>query len=58
MQTVAKGMAQKPLKSSADDFESVARQLECDESEAAFERTLKKIAKAPLPKPGKKKVPK
>jgi hypothetical protein len=30
-------------------FEDLARQLECDEDEARFEATVKKVAKAPPP---------
>lgn len=42
----------KPLKpKKADDFESVAKRLECDESKTRFEEKLGKLAKA---KPKKK----
>ncbi len=33
----------------ADKFADLARELECDESEAAFNERLKKLAKAPPP---------
>lgn len=36
----------------ADDFESVAKRLECDDDKEAFEKKLGKIAKA-KPKPSK-----
>lgn len=35
---------------SADSFKSVARRLECDESEAAFDKSLGKIARASVPR--------
>ena len=36
----------------ADKFRDMARELECDEDEAAFNERLRKIAKAPkLPNP-------
>lgn len=40
-----------------DKFKEAARELETNEDEAAFDRTLKKIAKAPKPdsKPDKDK---
>jgi hypothetical protein len=34
-------------KSQADKFRELARALECDEDEAAFDERLKKLAKAP-----------
>lgn len=34
-----------------EKFQRVARELQTDESEEAFDRALKKIAKAPKPKP-------
>lgn len=38
----------------SDDFEFVARRLECDEDKAAFEKKLGKIAKAkPAPAKGR-----
>jgi hypothetical protein len=46
-------MAKKPSQIQA--FKEKARELGCDEDEAAFERRLRKIAKAPPPKPTKKK---
>ena len=33
-------------KSQHDKFKALAKQLECDESEAAFEKAVKKVAKA------------
>lgn len=36
--------------SQADKFRKAARDLETDQSEEAFDRTLKKIAKAPAPR--------
>lgn len=41
-------------KSQREKFEEAARKLETDQSEEAFDRTLKKIAKAP-PKEDKPK---
>jgi hypothetical protein len=38
-----------------DKFKRAAKDAQCDEDEAAFEKRLKKIAKAPPPKPDKKK---
>ncbi len=32
-----------------DKFKDLARELECDEDEAAFDERLKKMAKTPLP---------
>jgi hypothetical protein len=43
-----------PPKSQADKFRDLARELECDEDEAAFDERLKKIAKAPQPPAPKK----
>lgn len=44
-----------PKKASAaaqtDKFKTLARQLECDDSEAAFEKAVKKVAKAKPEKP-------
>jgi hypothetical protein len=37
-------------KSQIDKFREAARELETDDSEEAFDATLKKIAKAPPPK--------
>ncbi|GLQ24491.1 hypothetical protein GCM10007853_23650 [Algimonas ampicilliniresistens] len=34
-----------PPKTQLDKFKQTARELECDESEEAFERKLRKIAK-------------
>jgi hypothetical protein len=41
--------------SQSKKFIDKARELGCDEDEAAFEARLKKIAKAPPPTPEKKK---
>jgi hypothetical protein len=38
-------------KSQVDKFREAARELETDDSEEAFARMVKKIAKAPPPKP-------
>lgn len=35
----------------ADKFEKLARELECDEDEAAFEDKVRKVATAPKPEP-------
>lgn len=37
-------------KSQAEKFKKAARELETDDSEEAFDRALKKVAKAPAPK--------
>ena len=34
-----------------DKFRDLARELECDEDEAKFEETVKRVAKAQPPKP-------
>jgi hypothetical protein len=34
----------------ADKFRDLARELECDEDEAKFEETVKRVAKVPTPK--------
>lgn len=48
-------MAKEPTsKTQRDKFEEAARELETDESEEAFDRVLKKVAKAPAPKDEKK----
>jgi hypothetical protein len=39
----------------SEKFKKASRELGCDEDEAAFEERLRKIAKAPPPKPEKKK---
>lgn len=47
-------------KSQADKFRDLARELGCDEDEAAFDERLKRIAKSPLqhrPKPAVPKKP-
>jgi hypothetical protein len=46
---------QDTTKSQSRKFREAARELGCDEDEAAFEARLKKIAKAQPPKPEKKK---
>ncbi len=40
-------MADEPDKPQADKFRDLARKLECDEDEAAFEDTVRKVASAP-----------
>jgi hypothetical protein len=40
-----------PAKSQRQKFEEAARELETDNSEEAFDAKLKKIARAPSPKP-------
>ena len=44
----------KPRRAVADSFKSVARALECDESEEAFDKALGKIGRA-KPEPQKKR---
>jgi hypothetical protein len=44
------------LQSPLQRFIKKARELGCDEGEAAFEARLRKIAKAPAPKDAKPKV--
>jgi hypothetical protein len=36
-------------KPQADKFRELARELECDEDEAAFEDTVRRVAKRPAP---------
>ncbi|MER8391912.1 hypothetical protein NKH10_08380 [Mesorhizobium sp. M1340] len=43
----------KPDKSQVDKFKEAARELETDQSEEAFDRVLKKVAKAAHPKDDK-----
>lgn len=48
----------KPAKLQADKFRDLARELECDEDESAFDRKLERVAKPPpsdqqKPKKGK-----
>ena len=43
---------QKHDSTQADKFRDLARQLECDEDEARFEETVKKVAKAAKPESG------
>lgn len=38
-------------KPQADKFRELARELECDEDEAAFEEKVRKVATAPNPEP-------
>jgi len=45
----------KTAKSQSQKFKDAARATGCDEDEAAFEKRLKKIAKAKPPAPDKKK---
>lgn len=42
-------MADEPDKPQPDKFRDLARELECDEDEARFEETVRKLAKAPKP---------
>ena len=42
-------MAKKPADKPPPTFEELARELECDEDEARFEETVRKVAKAPAP---------
>lgn len=41
----------KPSKPQPDKFRDLARQLECDEDEKAFEERVRKVATAPKPEP-------
>ena len=43
-------MTEKP-KPQADKFRDLARELECDEDEVAFEEKVRKVATAPKPNP-------
>ncbi len=45
---------QPKAESQLEKFKEAARELECDEDEAAFEEKLKRIAKADPPKDGDK----
>jgi hypothetical protein len=47
----------KQSKTQVQRFVAKARELGCDEDEAAFEAKLKKIAKAPPPKAATAKAP-
>ncbi|MER8416231.1 DNA-binding protein [Mesorhizobium sp. M1329] len=47
--------SQKKAESQVDKFREAARELETDQSEEAFDRVLKKVAKAP---PQKEEKPK
>lgn len=40
-------------KPQVEKFKEAARELETDQSEEAFDRALKKVAKSPPPKPAK-----
>jgi len=42
-----KPMTDTPRKPQAEKFADLARELECDEDEAAFDERLKKLATAP-----------
>ncbi|UQV18254.1 hypothetical protein MU852_16215 [Brevundimonas albigilva] len=41
-------------KTQADKFRELARELECDEDEAAFEEKVRRVATAPKPEAEKK----
>lgn len=43
-------MSEPPPKPQLDKFRDLARELECDEDEAKFERQVRQIAKNPPPK--------
>lgn len=43
-----------PEPSQTDKFRDLARELECDEDEARFEETVRKVAKAPKGEPESK----
>lgn len=40
----------KAAQTQPDKFKALAKELECDDSEAAFEKAVKRVAKAPPPK--------
>ena len=40
---------EKPTESQIDKFRDLARELECDDDEAAFDEKLKRIATVPKP---------
>jgi len=42
-------------KPQVDKFRDLARELECDDDEAAFDEKLKKLAKAPSGRPQERK---
>jgi len=44
-------MADAPEKSQSDKFRDLARDLECDEDEAAFEEKVRKIANSSVQQP-------
>jgi hypothetical protein len=44
------GTVKKKKPAKKDDFKSVAKHLECDESEAAFDAALGKIGRASVPR--------
>ena len=46
MATSAKPKANAPSNKGGDDFEAVAKRLQCDEDKARFEAKLGKLAKA------------
>lgn len=51
----ARPLSDKPqaTKSQSDKFRDLARQLECDEDEKAFEERVRKVAASPPPNPAK-----
>ena len=51
MPTTKHGQA---VKSQPDKFRDLARELECDEDEAAFEDKVRKVANATKPEPAPK----
>ena len=48
-------MSKKPNKEQSESFKTAARELGCDENEAAFEDKLRRIVKSPPPEKGGKK---
>ncbi len=44
-------MADAPEKSQSDKFRDLARDLECDEDEAAFEEKVRKVANSSVQQP-------
>lgn len=48
-------MADAQPESQLDKFRDLARELECDEDEAAFEEKVRRVATAPKPEPEDKK---
>jgi hypothetical protein len=45
----AEDMTDDPKSSQSDKFRNLARELECDEDEAAFDEKVRKVATAPKP---------